>query len=298
MPDADTIEVTAEEMLAHSPDVLAPVESEWLDDFSAAAAEGREIAGRSSVVFIGLARSIADVLPFSILRIKLIASAFADWHVVIVENDSTDNTRALLQAWELADPDRVRASCWDFGHEHLHGFESLRVERYAQYRNTGRILAQQLAPDADYVIVLDLDAWGGYSQSGVCNSLAWLNRIPTAGCMASVSLFEIRDQFDVVHLCHYDQWAFRWESWTTRIREWFTRWIPPIGSPPMLVRSAFGGLAVYKATPFFAGEYQGGPDIEHVGLHRSLKALGYDVYLNSSSRVTMHWITDENDSNA
>ena len=37
----------------------------------------------------------------------------------------------------------------------------------------------------------------------------------------------------------------------------------------------------------------GESDIEHVGLHKSLKANGYDVFLNSSSRVTMHWIADD-----
>ena len=194
----------------------------------------------------------------------------------------------------------MKVSCTDYGDRpHLHGWEPERVERYAQYRNECRTMAQEIAPDADYVIVLDLDAWGGYSQDGVLNSIYWLERILTAGAMASVSLFEIQDQFGTVHLCHYDQWAFRWESYTHRIREWFTRWIPPIGSQPMLVKSAFGGLCVYKAAPFYASHYfsdQG--DIEHVGLHKSLKANGYDVFLNSASRVTMHWIADDKKANS
>ena len=66
----------------------------------------------------------------------------------------------------------------------------------------------------------------------------------------------------------------------------------------MKVRSAFGGLAVYRAAPFFASQYQGGPDIEHVGLHKAMKAIGYDVYLNSGSRVTMEWVCDEEEKDA
>jgi len=295
MTDDEKTEVSFEEIAAHSPDLMAPVEDEWLQEFQSATLLGRQSAAHSSVVFVGMARSIESVLPFSIQRIQEIGKSFARWHAVVVENDSTDTTKDILHAWQESDPARVRVSCTDYGDRpHLHGWEPERVERYAQYRNEGRTMAQEIAPDADYVIVLDLDAWGGYSQDGVLNSIFWLERILTAGAMASVSLFEIKDQSGTVYLCHYDQWAFRWESYTHRIREWFTRWIPPIGSQPMLVKSAFGGLCVYKAAPFFASHYfsdQG--DIEHVGLHKSLKANGYDVFLNSASRVTMHWIPED-----
>ena len=295
MSDDEKTEVSFEEILAHAPDLMAPVEEEWLQEFNEATLLGRQAAANSSVVFVGMARSIESVLPFSIERIKEMGKLFRSWHAVVVENDSNDGTKDILHAWQASDPARVRVSCTDYGDRpHLHGWEPERVERYAQYRNECRTMAQEIAPDADYVIVLDLDAWGGYSQDGVLNSIYWLERILTAGAMASVSLFEIKDQLGTLHLCHYDQYAFRWESWTHRIREWFTRWIPPIGSPPMLVKSAFGGLCVYKGAPFYASHYfshEG--DIEHAGLHKSLKANGYDVFLNSSSRVTMHWIADD-----
>ena len=295
MSDDEKTEVSFEEILAHAPDLMAPVEEEWLQEFESATLLGRHAAAQSSVVFVGMARSIESVLPFSIERIQQMGKLFRSWHAVVVENDSIDATKDILHAWQASDPARVRVSCTDYGDRpHLHGWEPERVERYAQYRNEGRKMAQEIAPDADYVIVLDLDAWGGYSNDGVLNSIYWLERILTAGAMASVSLFQIKDQFGTLHLCHYDQWAFRWESYTHRIREWFTRWIPPIGSPPMLVKSAFGGLCVYKGAAFYASHYfSEDGDIEHVGLHKSLKANGYDVFLNSSSRVTMHWIADD-----
>ena len=299
MTDVENTEVSLEEILAHSPDLMAPVENEWLQEFEHATLLGRQTAAQSSVVFVGMARSIESVLPFSIERIQEMGKLFRSWHAVVVENDSTDATKDILHAWQAADPARVRVSCTDYGRPHLHGWEAERVERYAQYRNEGRTMAQEIAPDANYVIVLDLDAWGGYSQDGVLNSIYWLETILTAGAMASVSLFQIQDQLGTLHTCHYDQFAFRWESWTHRIREWFTRWIPPIGSPPMLVKSAFGGLCVYKAAPFFASHYfshQG--DIEHAGLHKSLKANGYEVFLNSASRVTMHWIANDKKANS
>ena len=296
----EKLEVTREAILAHAPDYLAPVEDEWLTDFNTATMLGRDKAAQSSVVFVGMARSIDGVLPWSIERIQEIGKSFASWHAVVVENDSNDGTKDVLHAWQASDPARVRVTCADYGRPHLHGFERDRVERYAQYRNEGRLMAQEIAPNADYVIVLDLDAWGGYSHLGVLNSICWLERILTAGCMASVSLFEMLDNLGETHLSHYDQWAYRaLHSWTPRMEAWFTRWIPPVGSPPLLVKSAFGGLAVYKAAPFYASHYYSEEgDIEHVGLHKSLKANGYDVFLNPSSRVTMQWVIRDDQANS
>lgn len=293
------IHITAEMMKRNHPDLLAPVENEWFDLYLDNVANGLDIAKKSKVVFVGLARSIEWAIPNATHRISESGKLFADWKVVVFENDSEDGTKEILKRWQdIEEPGRVHLSLNDFGFEHLHGWQPLRVERYALYRNECRKMAQEIMPDADFVVVMDYDAWGGHSHDGLFNSVSWLNKTPNAGCMASVSLFQIRDNEGRLNLCHYDQWAFRWESWSHRIAPWFTRWIPPVGCPPMKVRSAFGGLAVYRPAPFFASQYQGGPDIEHVGLHKAMKAIGYDVYLNSGSRVTMEWVCDEEEKDA
>ena len=294
-PPIKRIHLTAEMMKQNHPDILAPVENEFFDSYLENVSNGLSIAKKSKVVFVGMARSIDGELPNTIERISESGKQFVDWKVVVFENDSEDGTKELLKTWQdEEEPGRIHISLNDFGFEHLNGWEPLRVERYARYRNECRQMAAMIMPDADFVVVMDLDPWGGHSRRGLLNSVSWLDRIPNAGCMASVSLYQIRDNEGNVHLCHYDQWGFRsLQSWSHRIESWFTRWIPATGSNPILVKSAFGGLAVYKAAPFFASEYQGGPDIEHVGLHKSMKANGYDVYLNPSSRVTMEWALDE-----
>jgi hypothetical protein len=126
------------------------------------------------------------------------------------------------------------------------------VKAYAEYRNKYVAIAKQRWPDADWVIAVDLDAWGGWSRHGMINGIGWMARIPTAAGMASVSIYQATDAKDNRVWAHYDQWAWRWHGWTQeRMETWFTLWLPPPGAPPIGVRSAFGGMCIYRASVLY-----------------------------------------------
>lgn len=272
------------------PEVVLPVDDEFRDIHSTVCSEGRAIAVESHVVFVGMARDIDGILPLTIERIENIGGLFKRWSAVVVENDSRDDTKKVLKAWEAARGGQVVADCRDLGHERLSGFERDRVERYAELRTRYRDIARDRFPAADFVIAVDLDPWGGYCPMGVLNSVGWLARLPSAACMASTSLFEANTDAGVRVWAHYDQWAFREFGFRPRWSRHFPLWLPPPGSPPIRVFSAFGALAVYRPGPFFDHAPRSiGGDIEHVGLHRSMIEAGWEIYLNPSSRVVMHW---------
>lgn len=276
------------------PDRIHPVAYEFGALFADVACEGALIAARSSVVFVGMARSIGGILPASIERIEQMAAHFAAWGAVVIENDSNDNTKDVLHAWQEKRPENVIASCDDLDRPHLHGFELDRVKAYAEYRNKYLALARSRWPDADYVIAVDLDAWGGWSRHGMINGIGWLARIADAGGMASTSIYQLRDTEGALHWAHYDQWAFRWHGWVQEKMEmWFSVWLPPPGALPIRVRSAFGGMCIYRAAAIYGAAYNGETDIEHVGLHRDMEKQGYGMYLNPGQRVLMHWLTEE-----
>jgi glycosyltransferase involved in cell wall biosynthesis len=282
----------------HPPESVLPVDPEFAALYADVACEGAVVAARSKVVVCGLARNIGHILPLTLQRIDRLGQSFGDWSLVVVENDSTDDTKEILREVADANPGRVVCDMRDLGRPYLRGFEPARVQAYAEYRNRYRELAREHYPDADYVIPIDLDAWGGWSDSGVLNGIGWLNRIERAACMASVSLF--RDPRmrigDHAVWAHYDQWAFRWQGWQNRLDEWFVFWRPPPGSHPLQVNSAFGGLAIYKAKPFWDHEYASDDgDIEHVGLHRRMIANGWGVFLNPAQRCVMMWMSDGGD---
>jgi len=190
----------------------------------------------------------------------------------------------------------VTVSSTDYGWEHLHGFEATRVERYAKFRNEFREIAREKHPDADVVLVVDMDLWGGWSVPGLLNGCGWLQRKKAAACMASTSLFQHRFYAEGPGWGHYDTWALRVYGWKHKLAAWKTLWVPPPGCEPIKVYSAFGGAALYRPEAFYAHEYssfQG--DIEHAGLHASMISDGWEIYLNPAQRSLMLWLTDEAD---
>ena len=57
------------------------------------------------------------------------------------------------------------------------------------------------------------------------------------------------------------------------------------GEPLVPVYSCFGGFGVYRMPAFLSAQYAGG-DCEHVALHRSMRAAGFDrQFLNPSQLV-------------
>src|SRR5215472_3687207 len=54
---------------------------------------------RASVVFAGCARSCSFALPNVLNNVEKIASLYSDAAFIFVENDSSDNTKEILQAW-------------------------------------------------------------------------------------------------------------------------------------------------------------------------------------------------------
>lgn len=275
------------------PDVALPVDHEFAGVYADATCAGALVATKAKVAFVGLARNIAGTLPVSIKRIEETAQHFAGWKAFVVENDSTDETKDILQRWAMDDPLHVIAQTSNNGRPHLHGFELARTEAMADYRNRCRELVQKHYPEADYVIVVDLDAWGGWSVHGVINGIGWHSKMPKAGCMASTSLFKHHGTLidGKAPWAHYDNWAYRWLGWTPRLGPWFTFWLPPPGAPPVEVNSAFGGLAIYKTEPYLACEYSG-EDCEHVPFHRRMKEKGWSIHLNPAQRCVMTWLVE------
>src|SRR5262245_25427326 len=80
---------------------------------------GRSAMSEARIVICGLARNVAAHLPRTKARIERLGSMFADYRVLVYENDSTDATPAILNRW-AARNDRVTAISQRRGKE-LHG---------------------------------------------------------------------------------------------------------------------------------------------------------------------------------
>jgi hypothetical protein len=264
-----------------------PVDPEYHADYIRMVEQGRAVAGDLTVSIVAIAR---NAMPHITNTLALIDELRAGWkasNVYIYENDSVDGTAQVLDE-HLG----VVVEHDSLGGEDARGFEPERTIRLAHCRN--RCLDRGVSRGSSVTIVLDTDPPGGFSVDGVFNSVAWLAQKRSepsamkAGGMASYSLFRRPDG-----VAHYDAWAARPPSWWRDRRNeigflWFSSFLPPVGSPPCPMNSAFGGLGVYWTEAILSGRYEGG-DCEHVALHRSMAKAGWQMFLNPGCRYISVW---------
>lgn len=264
-------------------------------------AEGRLRLAMSSVAIVGLARNCGDALSANLGRLTGLVKGAGEWRLHIESNDCDDHTPHVLANFCREHAQATfhyqvlnRAS---YGAE----FAGRRTIAMAEYRDLCQRWVRACAGDADYVIAIDFDQWGGWSLDGVLSGLAWLVEMPGAYGMSSVSLFQY-DFGNGPQWAHYDLWALRgvgqagcyYDTYTNGYGGWGYGWLPPVGSPPVLVASAFGGLTIYRRDAYLKGTYDGTQDCEHVPLHQSIaRATGQNLYLNPSQRCVMHWLPED-----
>ena len=239
---------------------------------------GRSVMRDRRVVICGLARDLAQILPATIARIERLGRMFADYRVVVYENDSVDATPQILSRWRKAnrrvtvlserrrDPVNPVAGCLR------------RAARMANYRNQCRRLIRSRLSDFDHTLVVDMDLDGGWSYEGVANTFGhehW-------DFVGSYGIIE-RSYLTQTLLVQYDAWAFRAKGSYVRIPTKIANHMRFSRGDPMLeVHSCFGGLGVYRMKAMLTCRYDGS-DCEHVCFHRSMRKAGLDrLYLNPS----------------
>lgn len=266
-------------------------------DYHVRARTGVEWLRRSTIAVVGLARNCGPALRLNLERIMPICKLAKAWSLHIEANDCDDDTLEVLS--QMARDDSRATFHYQtlgdakFGHE----FAGRRTDAMARHRTACQRWVRSSAPDASLVIVVDWDLWGGFSEDGLCHGLGWLLEMPGAFGLASVSLF----QYDFgagPQWAHYDLWALRglgqpdcyWDTYQNGYGGFGYGWLPAIGTPPAVVASAFGGMAIYRAADYLAGKYSG-DDCEHVPFHRSIRNVtGKHLYVCPGMRTLAMWL--------
>lgn len=289
--------------------LLLPLEP-FGDLFAARCNEGLARLKSSTVAFVGLARNCAVRLAENLGRLEALANAAADWCLHIETNDNTDATVQVLTDFCRGNT-RATFTAQSLGRQQYGAeFAGPRTIALAEYRAACQQWVRECAADADYVVAIDWDQWGGWSTAGVLNGLGWLVEMQGAYGMASVSLLEsqvlVQEQYKQPRLgtqwLHYDAWALRgvgqpqvyWDDYTKGLGGWKHHFLPPVGSPPVVVASAFGGLCIYRTAAYLKGSYDGTKDCEHVPFHESIaRATGQRLYLCPAMRCVMQWLPED-----
>lgn len=296
--------ITLDEIERHHPDVLLPPDPEFADEYASAVQRGREAAASATVAMVAICRNAMPWLERTLPLVEATGNMFREWSCFIYENDSSDGTKDVLAAW--SDGQRRHASLNENGRPHLNFTTApVRTHALAEYRTA----CQQFVRNSerpDYVIVFDTDPFGGWSIDGVMNSVHHLDCNSDLFALASYSWGEWGPPITPKPMAiHYDAFACRWNHWRQRDQNWFHLWHPAVGSGPIEFNSAFGQLAIYRASSYLSGTYDGS-DCEHVTFHRSIAEQALlspgDYYygpeytrmaLNPSMRCVSFWIPDE-----
>jgi hypothetical protein len=286
------------------PDHLVYPLQPFAADYMRLAEAGESILKGSSVVFVGLARNCGPHLRNNLLRLATLAESCGGWHFRAETNDNEDDTAAVLDAFVDAYPEHASYRNQTLNREHYGAeFAGRRTVALAEYRTACQEWVRENAADTLFTVVIDLDAWGGWSHAGVLNGVGWLAEKQDAYGMASVSLMQhpaiVQREDGTSGLeptwLGYDAWAFRLntyvDAYTNGVGGWFHQWIPFVGSEPIRVCSAFGGMCIYRTSDFLLGSYDGSTDCEHTALHKSIaERTGRSLYYNPSQRMIMRWM--------
>lgn len=271
---------------------LLPPSPEFLDLYNKKVEAGVEYTKTIDLAIMCLARNIGDRLRQS-LPFLLNLPYFKSINIVVFENDSSDNTKELLQ--ELDNQySNLHIISSNLNRPHLPlSKHNDRTNALAEYRNFCKNIITDKLSHCEYTSVLDLD-FIDINVGGWLNTFGWFAQDESLQAIAGNS-FQFKHIFSAEHknIWNYDSWAFRGNWWIDKQTEvstydpmlWFGFWITPVGSPLIKVNSAFGGLCTYK-TKWLTMEQYEGYDCEHVCFHKNLyKHPDFNLNLNPSQTI-------------
>lgn len=282
------------------PEYLVFPFEEFAADMQRRMDEGKERLRYADVAVVGLARNCAPQLNANLRRAAGFGAACRSWALHVETNDNTDETVDVLQAFAAEHSQASFTNRTTGRAQRSAEFAGPRTQALAEYRTACQSWVREHRPHSDYVVVVDFDAWGGWTPTGLLAAFGWLVEMQGAFGMAAVSLCQMEIQRERGWL-HYDCWALRgvgqprtyWDDYSKGMGGWKHHFLPAVGTPPVLVGSAFGGLCVYRTEDYLAGTYSG-EDCEHVPFHRSIaEATGRHLYLCPAMRTIMHWCPEE-----
>jgi glycosyltransferase involved in cell wall biosynthesis len=255
-------------------------------------AKGLKLMKTSRIIFVGISRDNGDDVNTVLTYIKITASYFLDYRIIIFENDSKDNTLQTLERFRANDPKLVIIS---------KSFKNVRRRASMKFLGDARnfYINEMRKPEYDtfdYVMMVELDLSYGWDVRSVIEPFSKVHRWDVS-CANGISdsYFEMYDKFafrrdkdnrtDVVlgqndfsNLIDY------WEGYLPSKKFFFkpTEDILP-------VKSCFGGLVLYKKKIIGDCVYDSiKSDCEHVLFHECIRVKNNGTIVLNPTQVLRH----------
>lgn len=253
-----------------------------------------------NVIIYGTIRDIESDFLSSFINLELISKLFNKVQFIILENDSTDNTRKLLEEWSKNGPNRKIILL-----DNLNYYFPFRATRLAFCRNEilNYIKKEKLEKEYQYAIHCDLDnRFWSFNPDSICHFF-------DNSCKGDWDMMSAVS----TGRSYYDYWALRCEN------TWFDKNIFSCenqgiryetkvdtfesllknSEAPILVQSSFNGMAIYKLKSLILSEYCASyfcnkcnnhndgcrEDNDHIGLHKKMCGYGHKLYVNNKVEI-------------
>lgn len=259
---------------------------------------------KSRVVICGLLRDSEGRIPGIIERVNKLTPYYKDYRVLIVENDSTDNTRKELLKWASEDPkvmilgcDRINVDECNLNLKKTegHSVDWNRINKMQYIRNIYLEKIYSSYSNWDYMMVWDMDILGSIYIDGISNSF---------GYFGSKSYTKSVGGIDAICANGIFRWSYIPIYYDTYAHQDITEKSPHIsdkllndinkgitvrykrGEPPIRVKSCFGGFAIYKIKSIIENKAvygtsekdSGNIECEHIIFNKRLK----NIFINPS----------------
>jgi len=233
-----------------------------------------QIMKQKNVIFGGTCRNVEGSLEKIISHVEECGKKFNDFAFVVYENDSSDNTRTILEH-------NKKNNYYYIFEDNI--TEPKRTKRIERGRNLILDKVRKMNKDNyyQYLIILDFD--NANSEGSFVNSID--------------SCF-VKDDWDVLTGNqigrYYDTWALRNDDVN------YDCWKETSDTKPICfninlkypqkqwkeVDSAFGGIAIYKLSSIpnhcrYVGEFEDGTEkCEHIEFNKCIKQNGGKIFIN------------------
>lgn len=259
-----------------------------------------------SVAICALARDCESALIHNIPKIEALRKHFRDSAVIVVENDSVDETKAVLDQWSNSSK-HITIISQDFNtttipsqsSSNLYPGTSLyRIEKMASYRNIYLDWIERQTAKFDLIIMVDIDVLS-FSEDEILNTI---NLAPSNwGGIFANGYTDTKFADCSVYSMFHDMYAYSEnlpakKPYITygKLFELKKQMNRKLSKQKFLkVISAFGGFAIYKScaiTGLRYGAYANG-DIymealcEHIMFNNEVTKRGYDCYIDRDLKV-------------
>jgi len=237
---------------------------------------------KHKVVIAGIARDNADDLAIMMRHIESLGELFADYRVVIFENDSIDGTKEILSKWKKRNS-KVSILMKDFGN-----IKRPSIQFLADARNyyLDEFMGNESYRNFDLMVAVDMDMSYGFDLRGIEHSFSQYDKWDMV-CSNGISNSkgETYDMF-AFRSAEFPGALYNTPNYYKNVTLKGQQQVFKPGDDLFPIFSGFGGMAIYKREFLKDCHYESvHDDCEHVALHECMLKRHARIFLNPAQVI-------------